>query len=195
MALAKNHNSGVNLKTEEEYWYDSLLRINDKTGIPQKVCNKLKLFRYFKCSNHPYGTNADTLDVCISYNSKIDFNDIISKLQFIGELEKLETSTQVNRKKSGYKHLDNRPFSPLVFKPALFRVMGKLVYLQITEDRILISVNTKEPKYRDYQVTNEHIEIAKCLEEIIKEHNFVIVDPPIDIKNYVCPKYHSKFFS
>jgi hypothetical protein len=183
------------LKTEEEYWYDSLLRVNNETGIPQKVFDELESFRYFKCSHHPYGTNADALDVCISYNGEVELDNIITTLEVDGEFERLDNSVKVTRKQTGYKHLDNRPFTPLIFKPGLFRAKGKLVYLQITEDTFIISVNTKEPKFRDYHVTNEHISVAKFFETVLNTHKFVLVDPPIDIKNYVCPKYHSDFFS
>jgi hypothetical protein len=181
---------------EAESWVDDLKRLNAKTGIPQRVAKELSFFRYFKCANHPYGTNANNLDACIAIDDIQSLSSILDLLKLEGDLEINHNPKQLTgtRNLDGYKHLDNRLPEPLVASGFLY-MTGYLVHVQISKTRLLITCSTKLPKYLDCEVSEEHVDAAHELEIVIVNSGLKTIDPPFNVRNYVCPYFHPTMFS
>lgn len=181
------------MKSEEELWKESIEYARTRIGSFNRMLKDLEYFRFFKCWNHHHAANGDHLDCCIRYTRQEGLESLLRFFDAV-EIKSKPLPVYANRTTNGYHHMTNLPFDPLIAK-AFYLIAGHLALLQITESQVLITINTAEPSYLSYEIEDRHIEAAKVIESIIKEYNLEVIDPPLDIRNYLCPKYHPKYFS
>ena len=61
--------------------------------------------------------------------------------------------------------------------------------LEITKGKLFINIIILPSGSRSWTVEGFHIDIAKKLELLLSQSELSCIDPPLNLKNYVCPKY------
>ena len=182
------------VKIEDEDWLEKIKRANNKTGIPERAAKELSVFRLFTARQTQHDPRGDSLDACLTFNDQKELQNIIEILGVDGSLEPLEYKGHVDKIDPTLYQARNWPDSPIK-KRGMVRLNGFLIEVRITKNNLLISTATEEPKYLSWEVKGDHIDNAKFIEKIIKTNNLNYVDPPLEYRNYLCPKYTPIFFS
>ncbi|MGC9462144.1 hypothetical protein, partial [Vibrio genomosp. F10] len=176
-----------------DYWIHYLFAEHSESEL-KDWASRLQFFRYRRA----YGGHAndgDSLDVALKYDSTKMLVDI---LRYLG----IEPTVYSDKPKqptpsTSYTYEEYCSFPSLISgtkwveQPSYCNIDGIKVHISCEREIIKISLNHQDK----YTVTTEDIECAEKLERKLGELKQHIVDPPRDIKHYVCPKYYPDIFS
>lgn len=172
-------------------WTQYLYEQHSETELRDWVTT-LHMFRYFRA----YGGHAndgDSLDAAFKYGTT---EELIKLLQNLG------ISPVIFAEKPD-QPVKDKPYDAYTFasfpsliqdtewikQPGHCEIFGIKVFIWCGNGLVTVSTNPGS-----YVVTSEHIKAAQILEQKLAHLRPLLVDPPVDTKHYVCPKYHPDLF-
>lgn len=148
--------------------------------------NRLQYFRYIR-AHGGHANDGDSIAMTIEINQPKEF------LMFL---------SQIGAESISYKKLDESKFHSIDTRLAL-KCLGLLDIINAYEvGKIWMSLKIDDKRMislemaSGYEVTREILTIASRIEELARELNALLVDPPKykDNKRCVCPKYYNEIF-
>lgn len=174
-----------------DLWERYLFERHSKETL-REWAHKLRIFRYSRA----YGGHAndgDSLDAAFKYGSE---EHLLRFFRAVG-FEPVVFSAQPPQPVPGRSYRGDEfaafpsiiPATKWIQQPGHCILFGVAVFMWCEQGRVAISIN------KSYDVTQEDVENAARLEPHLAALPFERIEPPVDNKNCVCPKYHLELFS
>lgn len=152
---------------------------------------RLHGFRFLRAYGG-HASDVDSLEVAYRYRSPAELRDFFA---FLG-LELAVHARCPPHVRPGvaytvedYARLPSLiPGTRWIEQPGHRLIAGKRVFLWCTEEAIRISLGS------DYVVSERDIADAEALEAVLAAAPLPRMDPPIDDRHCICPKYYPQFF-
>jgi hypothetical protein len=188
-----------NLPEEDEIFLKHVKWVNDGKGTVERAIKELSSFRLFLPTGSQHSPNGELLHICIPYADKDELDRIFALLEFKNsELHSYPDSYY--QKFTGEHYQEDiytyapRPEDPIIgVGSAEFK--GSKVILETTKNGLFINIILLPKGGRSWRVEGYHIDTAKEVEAILNQHKLSNIDPPLNLKNYVCPKYFPYLFT
>lgn len=158
----------------------------------KKWAKRLDLFRFFRA----YGGHAndgDSLDVSYSYSTT---DELVNFLKGIG-VNPVIHSKQPEQPEPGKsypgdvfaKFASIIPDTKWIEQPKHCKIQDIEVFIWCDKNRITISVG------KDYTISEQDFLNAEKCESYLSSSVLHVLDPPVDTKHYICPKYYPSYYS
>lgn len=172
-------------------WRQYLFRPHSEDTL-RGWAKRLSLFRFFRAYGG-HANDADSLDVAFRYRS---IEELESFLRSLGvKLVKYSERPPQPEPLVAYRADEFAKFPSVIQGTAWIRqpghsiIAGQKVFIWCTAETVKISISGH------YEVTEAEVAAAEAVEKELAVSGLERVDPPIDTKNYICPKYYPEFFS
>ena len=171
-------------------WNTYLFEIHSETTL-RAWARRLHLFRFCRA----YGGQAndgDSLDVVYRYQQIQELDDFLGPLGI--KLRTFEEQPPQPKNGVSYTVEDFSRFPSLIpgtqwiEQPGYCYVAGERALIWCEEDSIRISVG------EEYGVTELAVQAAEQIETALIGVSLVRMDPPVDHKRCICPKYYPEYF-
>jgi len=174
-----------------DLWTRYLLESHSEETL-RSWAKRLSLFRFFRA----YGGHAndgDSLDVAYRYASLQELENFLNLLGI--NLTKYTERPPQPQSGVSYSGGDFNKFPSLIAdtewvqQPGHSVIFDQNVFIWCAGGVVKISIG------ENYQVTEADVASAEMIEKLLLGSNLERVDPPIDTKHYICPKYHPAYFA
>ena len=152
---------------------------------------RLKMFRFFRAFGGHAG-DADELDVAFSYRTVEQMESCLAGLGI--QLVKFDRKPPQAEPGVSYRGADIQKFPTLIKgtewiqQPGLCEIAGAQVYIWCGNGILKISMGVS------YDISEQDIAEAEVVEQALAGVTLERLDPPLDTKNYICPKYYPDYF-
>lgn len=164
----------------DERWLRYLFESHPES-ILRDWAKRLSLFRFFRAYGG-HANDADALELVFRYQSLEEL------LQFFAWLEvplvHLDEPVSTDS-----KHVSIIPNTTWIVQPGRCVLNGHEVFVWCSANQIKMSLG------ENYVVTEADVVTAEALEQLLKHSPLERIDPPLDSRNYICPKYYPEYFS
>jgi hypothetical protein len=152
---------------------------------------RLHLFRFVRASGG-HANDGDQLLVSYRWASASELSDFFVRL----DLPLVRHDRMPPQATTGITYSFNEittfpsliPGTQWIEQPKFRKIAGQPVFIWCSEDRINLSIAG------GYEVSEEDVQSAQCVEVALRDVCLPRVDPPVDRKHCVCPKYHPHLF-
>ncbi|WP_306476573.1 hypothetical protein [Methyloversatilis sp.] len=172
-------------------WHQYLFESHSEATL-RSWAKRLQKFRFCRAYGGHVG-GGDTLKVCYVYN---DVSDIQSFFTAVGVPlvvhAKRPAEPEVGVSYRGdvfasFPHLIAG--TSWVEQPRQCLIAGQTVFAWCEGNRITLSIST------GYEVTESNVEEAGIVERALEEVPLSLLDPPVNSRNCVCPKFYPEYFA
>lgn len=152
---------------------------------------RLSMFRFVRAFGG-HANDGDSIDVVFTYNTT---DELLRFFDHLGLALRThaERPPQPEPGKSYPMHEYDAfpsliPNTKWIEQPRHCTISGQPVFAWCYGGKIKLSLGA------NWQVNESHVVIAEVLERVLKSAPLPWVDPPVDHKRCVCPKYHPDYF-
>ena len=151
---------------------------------------RLHMFRFFRAFGG-HANDGDSLDVAFAYKDTAELKQFFSHLR----IHLIEYSSPPPQPVLGisypgdvYETFPSLIPGTLIAQPKHCMLFGHKVFVWCTSEVIKLSIAS------GYRVEPSDVTSAEALEIVLQNAQLARIDPPLDSKNYICPKYYPEFF-
>lgn len=170
-------------------WTQYLLESHPEATL-REWAKRLHMFRFFRAFGG-HANDGDSLDVAFAYKDTAELKLFFSHLG----VQLIEYSSPPPQPVPGvsypgdvYATFPSLVPGTLIAQPKYCVLLGHKVFAWCTSDLIKLSITS------GYQVEPSDVASAEALEIVLQKIQLPRIDPPMDNKNYICPKYYPEFF-
>lgn len=171
-------------------WHQYLFEAHSE-GTLRDWAGRLSFFRFFRA----YGGHAndgDSLDVAYRYDSIQQLRDFLAFL----DLAPVEHPERPPQPAAGVAYLGDEyarfasliPDTEWIEQPGHCEIAGHRAFIWCTGEQIRLSLAS------GYVVSESDVASAEALEIVLRTAPLARIEPPIDNRNCICPKYYPQFF-
>lgn len=152
---------------------------------------RLRFFRFFRA----YGGHAndgDSLDAAFRWRSPRELKDFCAAIGLRLRVHAVEPGAlplgvplRIDMLMRGASII---PGTRWIEQPGHVTIAGRKAFVWCDAGSIRLSVAS------ELEVTESDVEAAVAIERVIPPARLEAIDPPVDTKHYVCPKYYPDFF-
>ncbi len=191
----KSKNNLLNLFGKGKNAWDEYLFREHSESFLSSWAKRLRYFRFFRA----YGGHSNDIDEIVLALSYAGENDLTMLFDNLGiPYKKYSTKPPQPEVGKSYSGTDFSKFPSLipgtnwVEQPIWHQIDTVTVSIWCTNNSVKITV--VGPKEEHWQITEAEFENAERLETIFEKYAQRIIDPPIDSKNCICPKYYPQYW-
>ncbi|MYN40822.1 hypothetical protein GTP55_15760 [Duganella sp. FT109W] len=172
-------------------WQQYLFEEHPETEL-RAWARRLKLFRFFRAFGG-HANDGDSLDVAYAYQTREQLTSFMALLGIT--LFKFERKPPQAEPGVSYRGEVFAKFPSLIAgtewleQPAHCEIMGIAAFVWCSADSIKISVGDR------YTVSEKNVQNAEKIETLLTGVTLERIDPPLDTKNYICPRHYPDYFS
>lgn len=191
----KSKNKRLNPPVKSKSAWEEYLFFAHSESFLIKWAKELKYFRFFRA----YGGHANDFDEIILALNYAGENDLIALFDNLGIIyRKYAIKPPQPEMGKNYSGVDFADFPSLIpgtswiEQPGWQTIDSVRVFLWCTENKMKIAISG--PEERNWQITEEEFANAARLEVVFAKYAQQMIDPPIDSKNCICPKYYPHYW-
>ena len=172
-------------------WQQYLFESHPEATLRQWA-RRLKKFRFFRA----YGGHAndgDSLDVSYAYQDASDLQRFFAHLGVklvVHDRQPPQPESGISYPGDVYAAFPSLvPGTRWIEQPKYCLVAGQRVFAWCDASTIKLSIG------KDYQVAPSDVAAAEAVEQVIQDAPLPLIEPPVDNRNCICPKFYPEYFS
>ncbi|MEO8610409.1 MAG: hypothetical protein ABI690_21110 [Chloroflexota bacterium] len=160
-------------------WQQYLFR-NHTEATVRDWARRLQLFRFFRAYGE-MNNDSDELIVVFQYQS---IDELLAFLKFVG----------INPVQHTPELASGKTLNPLINdtswieQPGKCQIAGQTVFIWCMYGRIRISIS------EGWEVNEAEVVRAESVEKVLQDAPLPRIEPPVDDKHCLCPKYYREYF-
>lgn len=172
-------------------WQQYLFEVHSESEL-RDWARRLALFRFFRAFGG-HANDGDSLDVVFAYHTPEQLESFLTNLGIT--LLKFDTRPPQPQLGVSYRGDLLTEFPSLIAgsqwwqQPGHCEINGISAFVWCSADSIKISVGDR------YAVSEKNVQDAEKIETLLAGVMLERIDPPLDTKNYICPRYYPDYFS
>lgn len=172
-------------------WQQYLFEEHPETEL-RAWARRLKFFRFFRAFGG-HANDGDSLDVAYAYQTPEQLASFMANLGIT--LVKFEARPPQPEIGVSYRGEVFTQFPSLIAgtewlkQPGHCEIMGIAAFVWCSVDSIKISVGDR------YTVSEQSVQNAEKIETLLTGVTLERIDPPLDTRNYICPRHYPDYFS
>ena len=174
--------------------YSYLFKTHSEEEVRRWV-RGLRFFRFCRPSTAPHATEGDRFLVALRFSGEDELLEIMESLDIeINRLPPDYRSPTVRR--HGQKRISPIPEFPDLAQPSHQELDGVRTFIWVRGGVTrpgVIDLTISDPD-KPFELTEQAFQGAQRVETLLSQHQHRIIDPPLDNKYCVCPKYYPQFW-
>ncbi|WP_345531356.1 hypothetical protein [Viridibacterium curvum] len=172
-------------------WQQYLFEAHPEATL-RNWARRLQKFRFFRA----YGGHAndgDSLDVCYAYQDTGELQEFFAHLGVklvMHETQPPQPEPDVSYPGDVYAAFPSLiPGTRWIEQPRYCVIDGHKVFAWCEVGKIRLSIGM------NYEVTPSDVTVAEAIERLLENVSLTVIEPPIDNRNCICPKFYPGYFS